>query len=130
MNYSQDNPQGGRPPLFTQDRASRVLEAVRRGLTYRQSASYAGISYSTLNRWRLEGKDLDDDSEICQFWKALQEANGEAAFCLLGHVNDAAENGDWRAAGWILERRFPRDYGRAAANEQDVEEQQFPNLGF
>ena len=130
MNYPEENSQGGRPPLFTTERASRVLDAVRRGLTYRLAASYAGISYSTLNRWRLAGQDRDDNSEICQFWKALEEANGEAAYRLAGLVNDAADEGDWKAAGWILERRFPRDWGRAASQEKDPLDSPFPQFGI
>ena len=27
-------------------------------------------------------------------------------------INDAAIAGDWRAAAWLLERRFPQDYAR------------------
>lgn len=125
----------GCPPLFTEDRANRVLEAVRRGLTYKQAAAYAGISYSTLNRWRIEGRKRaesgngDEGSEICKFWKALQEANGEAAFRLVGRVDAAAEAGDWKAATWILERRFPDQWGKERGIELDAEDIAFPTFG-
>jgi len=117
----------GRPSLFNTERAARVLVAVRRGLTYKNAASYAGISYATLNRWRIEGRERDDESEICQFWKALQQANGEAAFRLIGCIDSAAEAGDWKAATWILERRFPDDWGKRVGSEIDPEETHFPD---
>ncbi len=101
----------GRPLSFTQEKADRVCEAIRRGLTYKQAASYAGISYSTLNRWRIEGVQEDSSSELREFWKAFEQANGEAAFRLLGYIDNAAIAGDWKAAGWILERRFPNEWG-------------------
>jgi len=105
----------GRPTLFCQAVADRVIEAVARGLTMKNAAAYGEISYSTLNRWRRKGQDCDDPSdEFWQFWNRLRRAEGEAAKRLLDCVNSAAKSGDWKAATWILERRHPADWGKNA----------------
>lgn len=110
MNYT-DTSCGGRPPLFNQERAERLLEAVARGLPYKLAASYAGISYDTFLRWRRRGRGEDAPEEFRQFCDQLRLAEGEAAFRLVGRVEEAAERGDWRAAGWILSRRHPEYWG-------------------
>lgn len=109
----------GRPPCFSEEVAERVLEAVRQGLPYKQAAAYGGISYSTLNRWRREGEMEDGAEQYREFWRQLEQANGEAALSLVGRVNEAAAQGDWKAASWILERRFPRIWGRDPERRPD-----------
>lgn len=116
----------GRPQTYNQERADRVCEAVRRGLTYKQAASYAGISYSTLNRWRIEGQQDDSASEFREFWKAFEQAGGEAAFRCLGYIDEAASRGDWKAAAWMLERRYPKEWGRSQGFRPDLLEPMMP----
>ena len=111
----------GRPTVFNQEIADRVIEGVSRGLTMKNAASYGGISYSTLNRWRRRGEDSNEDDEFCQFWKRLERAKGEAALRLLNCVNSAAESGEWKAATWILERRYPDEWGKNASGHDPVE---------
>ncbi len=114
----------GRPIRFSPERAARVLEAIRRGLTYKLAASYAGISYSTLNRWRIAGdKAINEgiENEMSEFWRLLHEANGEAAYELVDHITASAVSGNAKAAMWILERRFPQEYGKNAQGESGMD---------
>lgn len=128
MSLHDDNHScGGRPSLFTEERAQRIIEAVRRGLTYKQAAAYGGISYATLNRWRIRGRDENSGpEEFREFWRQLEQANGEAAFQFLGSISTAAEEGDWKAASWFLERRFPDQWGRNPGVQIDPAEPLFP----
>jgi hypothetical protein len=106
-----------------------VIEAVRRGLTYKQAAAYGGISYSTLNRWRSLGRDAEDSEdlqEFWEFWNAMEVANGEAALRFVDCVSTAAESGDWKAASWMMERRFADEWGRNAPSQSDPTEPLFP----
>jgi hypothetical protein len=109
----------GRPQAFSQEKADRVCEAVRRGMSYKQAAAYAGISYSTLNRWRIEGQDEEGAPEFWEFWKSFEQAAGEAAFRNLGYIDEAASRGDWKAAAWMLERRYPEEWGKGRRHRND-----------
>lgn len=112
----------GRPTIFNQEIADRVIEGVSRGLTMKNAASYGGISYSTLNRWRRRGEDCNDaDDDFRQFWNRLERAKGEAALRLLNCINSAAEGGEWKAATWILERRYPNEWGRNATDHDPLD---------
>ena len=37
-------------------------------------------------------------------------------------IKEAAQNGDWRAAAWMLERRYPEKWGRRRARRSEGEE--------
>ena len=107
---------GGRPTLFTAKRAKLVVEAVRRGQTYKLAAAYAGISYSTLNRWRTIGGADDAPAKFRKFWKQLEQASGEAALRMIKLVEEAAQT-DWKAATWVLSRRHPDQWGERLERE-------------
>lgn len=109
---------GGRPSLFTEKRAKLVIEAVRRGQTYKLAAAYAGISYSTLNRWRSIGSDDDAPTKYRKFWKQLEQASGEAALRMIECIEIAAQT-DWKAATWVLSRRHPDQWGQSTQPEHD-----------
>ena len=40
----------------------------------------------------------------------------------LRQIKEAAQNGDWRAAAWMLERRYPEKWGRRRARRSEGEE--------
>ena len=100
------------PTKFTKATVSKVLVGVRRGLPYHLAAAAAGISEDTFYAWqRGEFPASADDALKVQFSEGLTRAKGEAANHLTRRVYDASRE-DWRAAAWMLERRFPRDFGK------------------
>lgn len=92
-----------RPRKRTPTAQERILEALQLGATYKRAAAAAGISYDTLNDW------MRDD---LQFRQQVKEAEGVAAVAALRQIQRAAKSGAWQAAAWILERRYPQEYGR------------------
>ena len=42
----------GRPSKMTDERVTKILEALRAGNYLETAARYAGVSYETLNEWR------------------------------------------------------------------------------
>jgi hypothetical protein len=99
-----------RPSKYTPERVERFLQAVKLGSTYRLAAAYAGISHETYATW------LDTKPE---FFAAVKEAEGAAVVGWLAKIEKAANEGNWQAAAWKLERRLPEDFGRK--DRQSVE---------
>lgn len=94
---------------YTPERVKRILEAIRQGATYELAAAYGGIHYDTFNEWR-------QDPEKGEFSEAIKLAEGEAAMKWLKKIDAAANRGEWQAAAWKLERRYPESYGRRQAD--------------
>jgi len=92
-----------RPSKYTPPTVERLCQAIRLGATYALAAKSAGVSYQTFNVWREQKPE---------FSEALEKAEGDAAVTWLEKIEQAATSGEWQAAAWKLERRYPRDYGR------------------
>lgn len=105
-------PGRGRPSQFNQERATRLIQAVRGGNYLQTAAAFAGISYSTLRRWILKADDPEAPPEYVIFKEELEKARADAEVAALAKVQKAASEGDWRAATWYLERSFPDRWGR------------------
>lgn len=93
----------GRPTKYTPERADRLIQAIRMGATYELACNYAGISEDTFAAWRKRYPDLSE---------RVKEAEGGAAVGWLAKIEKAANDGEWQAAAWKLERRYPAQYGR------------------
>jgi hypothetical protein len=103
---------GARPTKFTSTTVAHLLTAIRAGLPYRLAAEAAGISETTFHEWQRGEFPRGADKHLkAQFSEELTRARGESALRLMGVINQAAPD-DWRAAAWILERRFPQDFGK------------------
>lgn len=93
----------GRPCSLTPEVQSVLLKAVERGLPLKESASLAGVSYDTLNRWRNSGEAEDAPPVFRNFYNALYQAQAVAVDTLVSQIQSAARK-DWKAAAWLLER--------------------------
>ena len=96
-----------RPTRLTPEVQATVCKAIRHGATYQAASEAAGIAYSTFNDWHK-----DPRPRFVKFSEAIRRANADAQLDLLAKIGNQADK-DWRAAAWILERRFKNDFGLA-----------------
>lgn len=104
-------PGRGRPCLLTTEREGILLKAIEDGLPLKQAAMLAGISYDTFNRWRIKGESESAPDEFRDFCKALRHSEAIAMQRLVGRIQSAGET-DWKASAWMLEKRFPDEFGK------------------
>ena len=96
---------------FTPERIEIVMQALRSGLSYQSAAKLAGISPSTL----MDRRATDDD-----FYLACEQAITEFESRLVNIVDRAAQvDGDWKAAAWILERKFKKDWAKETQGDDN-----------
>jgi len=93
----------GRPSMYTPEVVAKICEGIRLGLTYELAAQYGGIAGPTFYRWQ---------KDIREFREAVGAANAHAAAVNMARINAEAQQGEWRAAAWIMEHRFPEHYNR------------------
>lgn len=104
-----------RPSKFTPETVHGILGGIRAGLPYRLAAEAAGIHYDTFNEWSHGRFPRGADKDLkTAFPDQLTRAKGESALRLSGLITRAATD-DWKAAAWMLERRFPKDFARDAS---------------
>ena len=93
----------GRPTKRTPEREQRLLDALRAGNTRLHAAKYAGIGENTLGDWLRRFRDFRD---------LIEKAESEAVVRHVANIAKAAQDGQWTASAWWLERRYPEHYGR------------------
>lgn len=120
------------PSKLTPSTLARIVQALRLGATFELAAQYGGVSYDTFNNWRKRGAaelermerartrtDADpDELPFVQFFEATKAAEADAVVGWLAKIEKAASDGNWQAAAWKLERRYPRDYGRTVVSQE------------
>lgn len=107
----------GRPTKFDAECQERFIEAVREGLPYSTACALANIADSTWANWRHRA-EAEPDSPYFAFLQAVKAAEAEAEQANLTRIRKAADNGQWQASAWILERRHPDKWGRTERQEQ------------
>ena len=84
----------------------QVLVFTKLGCSRRLAAEKAGCCHTTIGRAARRDP---------VFAAELEEAENHVDIASLTRINEAAaENKNWRAAAWILERRHPEEFGRRA----------------
>lgn len=116
----EQRPARGRPSVFDQERAARLISAVRGGNYLSTAAQFAGISYSTLRRWILKADDPDAPEEYRIFREEIEKAQADGEVAALAKINKAASEGAWQAAAWYLERSRPESWGRRDTNRIEL----------
>lgn len=114
-----------RPTKLTPDVQEKITQALRMGATYDLACKYAGISYQTFRNWITRAENelqrVSDNARASvtkaehpyvELFDAVQKAEGDAAIGWLAKIEKAANDGNWQAAAWKLERRYSKDYNR------------------
>lgn len=128
-----------RKSKLTSETTKRFCKSIEQGLTYKDSCHAAGISTSTFYVWKAKAADAKSGKYVA-FMDALKKAEVRAKFNLLQIIDDCALGGKtltktkikkdkegnilsktvtitetapiWQASAWLLERRFPDEFGR------------------
>ena len=93
-----------RSTKLTKEIQDRIIQAIQTGATYEICAQYAGIGASTLYLWMKQGREQKSKATI-EFLENIKRAESRGAIANLGLIQKAAQDGDWKASAWILERR-------------------------
>lgn len=102
----------GRPTKFSPELQEIICKKIADGATYAEAAEAAGINYFTFLRWRQAG-EKQDSGRYCEFCEAIKTAEDQSKQTLLKRIVTAGKDPKfWQANAWILERRFPKEFGR------------------
>lgn len=95
-------------PKCTPDLIRRAVKLKKGGANNVDIAKAVGISESTFYRW-VSTPTSDNQRELSE---SLKKAEADYKNALQGIIAKAAQERDWKAAAWLLERKYPDEYGR------------------
>ncbi len=98
----------GRPKgsvKLTPTRTEVIVEGLEKGHSLTSAARLAGLHRDTVQRWMKRGRK-GESPLFSDFFVTVQDALAKSEQKLVALVLNHAEK-DWRAAAWLLSRRFP-----------------------
>ena len=95
---------------MTPDVQETIVDGINAGLTFGMSCARAGVNPATFYRW-LEKGETAKSGAFREFCDTVSRAKADSALRLVSQITLQAPT-DWRAAAFMLERRFPDDYGK------------------
>lgn len=108
-------------PKYTPEVHRQIVDALKVGAFKKHAANAAGISERTLAdwlQWGAEGRE-----PYVELLRDVEQAIAADAVRNQTIISKAAAGehaGDWKAAAWNLERKFPRLYGSMASGHDQV----------
>lgn len=105
----------GRPTKLNEQTQAVLVDAIRKGNYIDNAAAMAGITESSYYLWIERGEadiEAGKTTTYSEFSEAIKRAKAEGEQIDLDHIADAAGKGNWQAAAWRLERRFPTKWGK------------------
>lgn len=113
----------GRPSLLNEERQHNITTMLKAGAYIEDAVKASGISVATFYVWMNRGKAQRDrqnanlpveENELpyLEFLEAVEMADAEGAIGHLMNIDHHAKNGTWQASAWILERKYPKKWGR------------------
>ena len=109
--------QGRKPSIqHSPDTQDRFINAIKAGNYANVAAQYAGIHVATYHRYMQLGAE-QTRGIYHDFREAVKEAEAEAEARAVANVQLAAQQGQWTASAWMLERKHPERWGRRERRE-------------
>lgn len=115
-------------PTLTEKVIESTAQYLAMGMPVEKAARLSGISPSVFYKWQAIGRDEEErrlngeraDRKLdlyVQFVEGIEKGRGAFVARNLARIDKAAEDGNWQAAAWSLERRYPKDFGRVSRTE-------------
>jgi|688.fasta_scaffold1619572_1 hypothetical protein len=122
------------------DRLKNLVTAIRSGSDLDTACHFAGLSsaevYKWLERGKLESQRIGQGNQIdpqelafYDLWIEISQARAGAIVRNVSTIQKAAQDGQWQAAAWWLERSAPEHYGKKQATSPNVEVKPLPLNG-
>ena len=106
----------GRPIKLTPEVKELLIQATRAGAALTSAAKFAGIGKQTILNWKARAEQ--GEPSFVELMDELEKAEGAFVVAALARIADAARKGQWTAAAWTLERRYPEEYGRRIVEQK------------
>src|SRR3954470_19981946 len=99
-------PKPGRPSLFNAERTAAICAIIQtEGISDSAAGALAGVTASTLARWKVEHEGFALELEVA---RALFEL---ALVRMIRETRKRDGTPDWRAKAWLLKHSSPEGYG-------------------
>ena len=106
----------GRKLLLTKEITKEIISYIEQGNTNQDAYTMAGISRAAFYSWLSIGekdKKNGKETKYSNFFEMVKGAACRFKAANIAIIQKAAISGkQWQAAAWLLERKFPEEFGK------------------
>jgi hypothetical protein len=103
---------------------TEVTNLIKLGVPPLTASMAKGISEAEFCKWMEKGAQGGKGNwRYAKFFEAVNTAEAECEAFLVGKIRSIAGDGNWSAAAWLAERRFPEKYVKRSVNSKQQEEE-------
>ena len=112
------NENSGRKTLLTEELIKELCKAKESGLSNLACCDYVGIDEMTLYQFLRKGeaKELEgftpENSIYVKFMKEFKKSISKFKAYHINLIQQASKKGSWQGSAWLLERAYPKEFGR------------------
>lgn len=118
----------GTPTKLNERTLKAFTGALLKGNHYSTACAYAGINYHTFRNWMHRGEAAQSGIYF-NFFTSVKKALAQAEINSVSKIKQA-EDDDWKAAAWMLERRHPERWANTRRIKVEVEKELDKALEF
>lgn len=104
-----------RTSKLTSELIEQICAFIENGNTNKDACYMVGISEATLYNWIAKAsklkKQTPDNAIYFELLESLKRAEARFRAYHISVINNASRR-NWQASAWMLERRYPNEYGR------------------
>lgn len=101
-----------RGPQLTKKRGEEICARIAKGVPKKYAALASGVAPNTVLEWERRGRGEDErPATDIMVWFAAEMQKAVAQF-IESKIVEISTDEDWHAKAWMLERRFPDEFGR------------------
>lgn len=104
-----------------EQQVKRLVDALRGGADIETASAFAGIPLAQVSelvaRGQMEHERIEaglapdeGNASALSLWRETYKARADAVVRAIAQIQKAAQQGDWKAAAWWLERVMPETY--------------------
>lgn len=117
-----------RPTRLTKQLIEQLATYIENGNFAQDACKLADVSEAGYYKWLATGRAILDgevqktkaNALTVELVEAIKHADAKFKAYHLSNINKASRT-TWQASAWMLERRFPDEYGRRAENAVKIE---------
>jgi hypothetical protein len=99
-----------------------LVKAIGAGVPYKFAAAAANCSEASVYSWLSRARKPDADPILVKLLEDIKAAEAQAVEMRLKQITAAGEK-QWQAHAWVLERRFPDQFGAERREIKELKKQ-------
>lgn len=105
-------------PKLNKELLKRAVNLKKGGANHKDIAAAIGVAEQTFSTW-INKPRTELQRELAE---ELKKAEADYKNALLAVIAKASRERDWKAAAWLLERKYPAEYSRMDRVQAEVQQ--------